>query len=211
MAERNVGAHNDIFVVIDVQNDFCPGGGLAIEHGDAVVEPINRMLPRFARVVLTQDWHPPGHASFASAHPGKRPFESVDLAYGPQVLWPDHCVQDTAGAGFHPGLDIRSAALVVRKGYHAGIDSYSAFYENDRVTPTGLIGWLRELQPRRVWMAGLATDYCVKYSALDAARHGFAVTVVAAACRAVGGEAGHQAALRDMAEAGVTIAADFAA
>lgn len=176
---------SDVLLVIDVQNDFCPGGALAVPRGDEVVPIINRLAARFANVVLTQDWHPPDHLSFASAHPGRRPFEITTAAYGPQVLWPDHCVQGTPGAGFHPSLTIPHAALVLRKGIRRTIDSYSAFYENDRKTPTGLVGYLRERNLRHIFLAGLALDFCVRYSAEDAARAGFAVTVIEDACRGI--------------------------
>jgi nicotinamidase/pyrazinamidase len=170
---------------VDVQNDFCPGGRLAVPHGDEVVAPINRLAAKFAHVVLTQDWHPAGHLSFASSHPGRQPFESIAVAYGPQVLWPDHCVQGTPGAAFHPTLDIPHAALVIRKGFHPAIDSYSTFYENDRATPTGLAGYLRERGLARVFLAGLAFDFCVRYSAEDASRLGLEVIVIEDACRGI--------------------------
>jgi nicotinamidase/pyrazinamidase len=176
---------SDVLLVIDVQNDFCPGGALAVPRGDEVVAPINRLARRFANVLLTQDWHPADHLSFASAHPGRKPFETTTAAYGPQVLWPDHCVQGTPGSEFHPSLTIRHAALVVRKGFRRTIDSYSAFYENDRKTPTGLVGYLRERNLRRIFLAGLAFDFCVRYSAEDAARAGLAVTVIEDACRGI--------------------------
>lgn len=185
MARNNTPGERDALVVIDVQNDFCPGGALAVGEGDRVVPVINRIAGRFAHVILTQDWHPRGHRSFASAHAGRKPFETVDLAYGAQTLWPDHCVQGTDGAAFHAGLDIGRAELIVRKGFRPGIDSYSAFYENDRKTPTGLAGYLRERGFERLAFVGLATDYCVQYSALDARRAGFAATVIAEACRAI--------------------------
>jgi nicotinamidase/pyrazinamidase len=176
---------SDVLLVIDVQNDFCPGGALAVPRGDEVVGLINRLARRFANVVLTQDWHPADHLSFASAHPGRKPFETTTAPYGPQVLWPDHCVQGTPGSEFHPSLTIRHAALVVRKGFRRTIDSYSAFYENDRKTPTGLVGYLRERDLTRIFLAGLALDFCVRYSAEDAARAGFAVTVIEDACRGI--------------------------
>jgi nicotinamidase/pyrazinamidase len=176
---------SDVLLVIDVQNDFCPGGALAVPRGDEVVPTINRLAGRFANVVLTQDWHPPGHLSFASVHPGRRPFEMTTAAYGPQVLWPDHCVQGTPGADFHPSLRIPHAALVVRKGMRRGIDSYSAFYENDHKTPTGLVGYLRERDLTHIFLAGLAFDFCVRYSAEDANRAGFAVAVIEDACRGI--------------------------
>ncbi len=180
---------SDVLLVIDVQNDFCPGGALAVPRGDEVVPIVNRLASRFANVVLTQDWHPPDHLSFASAHPGRKPFEIVTAAYGPQVLWPDHCVQETRGAEFHPSLTIPHAALVLRKGIRRTIDSYSAFYENDRTTPTGLVGYLRERNLTHIFLAGLAFDFCVRYSAEDATRSGFAVAVIEDACRGIDMEA----------------------
>ena len=176
---------SDVLLVIDVQNDFCPGGALAVSRGDEVVPVVNRLGAAFAHVVLTQDWHPSGHHSFASAHPGRKPFETIELAYGPQTLWPDHCVQGTAGAAFHRDLHLPHAELVLRKGFRAAIDSYSAFYENDQRTPTGLAGYLRERGLTRVLLAGLATDFCVNYSAVDARREGFAVVLIEDACRAI--------------------------
>jgi nicotinamidase/pyrazinamidase len=175
----------DVLLIVDLQNDFCPGGGLAVPQGDAVVPAVNALARRFRHVVLTQDWHTAGHASFASSYPGKQPFETVELAYGTQVLWPDHCVQNTGGAAFHRGLDVPHAALIVRKGFHPAIDSYSAFYENDRRTPTGLAGYLRERGFARVFLCGLATDFCVRYSAEDARGHGFDAVVIDDACRAI--------------------------
>ena len=178
-------ADKDVLLIIDVQNDFCPGGSLAVPRGEEVVAPVNALAGRFRHVVLTQDWHPRGHHSFASAHPGRQAFETIEVAYGPQVLWPDHCVQGTPGAEFHAGLDVPHAQLVLRKGHRPGIDSYSAFYENDRTTPTGLAGYLRERGLTRVFLAGLALDFCVRYSAEDAHRCGFEVVVVAEACRGI--------------------------
>jgi nicotinamidase/pyrazinamidase len=180
-----MAGESDVLLVVDVQNDFCPGGALAVRRGDEVVPIINRLASRFANVVLTQDWHPPDHLSFASAHPGRKPFEIVTAAYGPQVLWPDHCVQETHGAEFRPSLTIPHAALVLRKGVRRTIDSYSAFYENDRKTPTGLVGYLRERSLTKIFLAGLAFDFCVRYSAEDAARSGFAVAVIEDACRGI--------------------------
>jgi len=177
---------DDVLLVIDVQNDFCPRGSLAVQHGDEVVPVINRLAKQFRHVVLTQDWHPLGHQSFASSHKGRQQFETITLAYGPQVLWPDHCVQGTHGAELHPGLDIPHAELILRKGYHPAIDSYSAFFENDRTTPTGLGGYLRERGLRRIFLAGLAFDFCVRYSAEDAHRSGFGVVVLENACRSIG-------------------------
>jgi len=196
---------HDVLIVVDLQNDFCPGGALAVPEGDAVVPVVNRLAHSFAHVVLTQDWHPPGHASFASAHPGRRPFETVELDYGPQILWPDHCVQGTAGAAFHMALAIPHAQLVIRKGFHPAIDSYSAFRENDRKTPTGLAGYLRERGFERVTMCGLATDFCVLYSALDARAAGFAASVVLDACRGLDVDGSLGRALDAMREAGVAL------
>jgi nicotinamidase/pyrazinamidase len=179
-----IGA-TDVLIVIDVQNDFCPGGQLAVTGGDEVIEPIHAVARSFEHIVLTQDWHTPDHMSFASAHPGKKPFEQVEAGYGAQTLWPDHCVQGTEGAKFHPGLDLERAELIVRKGFRRNIDSYSAFFENDHKTATGLAGYLRERALSRVFLAGLAYDYCVGYSALDARKLGFAVYVIPDACRAI--------------------------
>jgi nicotinamidase/pyrazinamidase len=173
------------FLVIDVQNDFCPGGALAVPDGDAVVPLINAQQVAADLVVLTQDWHPPLHQSFAVNHAGAAPYDVVTMPYGPQVLWPAHCVQGTSGAEFHAALDTTRAALIVRKGMHVAIDSYSAFFENDRLTPTGLHGFLSERGVTEVTLAGLALDYCVAYSAEDAARLGYRVRVRTAACRAI--------------------------
>ncbi|MGE0004889.1 MAG: bifunctional nicotinamidase/pyrazinamidase [Parvibaculaceae bacterium] len=175
----------EVLLVTDVQNDFCPGGRLAVSKGDEVVPIINRLASRFRHVVLTQDWHPEGHLSFASCHPGKAPFSEIEMPYGLQTLWPDHCVWETEGAAFHAGLDIPHAELVIRKGFRREIDSYSAFFENDRRTPTGLVGYLRERGLSRVTCVGLAFDYCVRYSAEDAAAHGFDTIVIEEACRAI--------------------------
>ena len=176
---------HDVLIVVDIQNDFCPGGALAVPRGDEVVLIVNRLATRFRHVVLTQDWHPRGHSSFASSHRGRKPYETIAASYGLQVLWPDHCVQGTPGAAFHSALDIPHAALVVRKGMDGAIDSYSALYENDRKTPTGLTGYLRERGFSRVFLAGLALDFCVRYSAEDARREGFAVFVVEDGCRGI--------------------------
>lgn len=181
---RSIGAR-DVLLVVDVQNDFCPGGALAVPRGDEVVSLINALAQRFTHVVLTQDWHPPGHQSFASSHPGRKPYDTVAVSYGPQILWPDHCVQGTPGAELRKDLRITHAALVLRKGYHRDIDSYSAFFENDRKTHTGLSGYLRERGFDRVFMAGLAFDFCVRYSAEDARREGFEVVVIEDACRGI--------------------------
>ncbi len=192
-------------IVIDVQNDFCPGGALAVTDGDAVVTLINDLLPRYPVRVLTQDWHPAGHRSFASAHPGKAAFETVEMAYGTQVLWPDHCVQGSAGADFHPGLETGCGDLILRKGVNPEIDSYSAFFENDRTTPTGLEGYLRARGVERLVLAGLATDFCVAYSAIDGARAGFAVEVRLEACRAIDLDGSLDAALAEMRAAGIRL------
>lgn len=195
----------EVLIVTDPQLDFCPGGALAVPHGDAIVPAVNRLARRFAHVVVTQDWHPPGHASFASAHPGKSPFETIALGYGAQTLWPDHCVQGTPGAAFHPTLDIPQVELIIRKGYHAGIDSYSAFRENDRKTPTGLAGYLRERGFERVTICGLATDFCVFFSAIDARDAGFATVVDLAASRAIDLDGSLARALAAMREAGIEL------
>src|SRR5215208_3312319 len=174
-----------VLIVIDVQNDFCPGGRLAVERGHEVVPLINHLIDSHQHVVLTQDWHPADHLSFASRHEGRRPFETISLPYGQQTLWPDHCVQGTEGALFHPDLHWTGAELILRKGFRSTIDSYSAFFENDRTTPTGLAGYLRERGLRRVVLVGLATDYCVRYSAEDAVKLGFEAVLVEDACRAI--------------------------
>jgi len=175
----------DLLLVVDVQNDFCTGGKLAVPGGEEVVPGINGLATHFEHVALTQDWHPLGHGSFASSHPGRSPYDTVELSYGPQILWPDHCVQGTPGAQFRTELNIAHAELVLRKGYHREIDSYSAFYENDHNTHTGLAGYLRERGFERVFIAGLAFDFCVRFSAEDAKREGFSVVVVEDACRGI--------------------------
>ena len=190
-------------VVIDLQNDFCPGGALAVSGGDAIVPAVNRLVERFGHVILTQDWHPAGHASFATSHPGKTPFSTTALPYGTQTLWPDHCVQDSAGAEFHPGLVAGKAELVLRKGFRPGIDSYSAFRENDRKTSTGLAGYLRDRGFDRLVMCGLATDFCVGWSALDGRAAGFAVSLVEDASAAIDLDGSLAAARRQMDAAGV--------
>lgn len=190
----------DVLLILDVQNDFCPGGRLAVAKGDEVVKAVNRLARDYRHVVLTQDWHPEGHSSFASCHPGKAPFSEIAMPYGPQTLWPDHCIWETQGAEFHQDLDIPHAELILRKGFRKEIDSYSAFFENDRRTPTGLLGYLRERGFRRVVCAGLAFDYCVRYSAEDAASHGFDTIVIEEACRAIdlnGTAAATKASFRD--------------
>ena len=175
----------DVLLVVDIQNDFCPGGALAVPHAHEIVSHVNQLARRFDHVILTQDWHPADHHSFASAQPGKRPYEIVELSYGPQILWPDHCVQGTPGAEFHADLNIPHAELVLRKGFRRHIDSYSAFFENDRRTATGLGGYLRERELTRIFLAGLALDFCVRYSAEDARAQGFRVVVVEDACRGI--------------------------
>jgi nicotinamidase/pyrazinamidase len=194
---------DDVLVVIDVQNDFCPGGALAVPRGEEVIAPILRASQRFEHVVLTQDWHPRGHGSFATSHAGRMPLETVQMPYGEQTLWPEHCVQGTWGAELHKALDVAKAELILRKGFRPEVDSYSAFFENDRVTPTGLAGYLRGRGLRRAFFAGLAYDFCVGFSALDARRLGMEAVVLREACRAIdvaGSEAAMEARLR---EAGV--------
>jgi nicotinamidase/pyrazinamidase len=197
-------SESDLLLVVDVQNDFLPGGALAVPDGGAVVPIINALAPRFAHSALTQDWHCAGHLSFASSHPGRAAFETIELPYGVQVLWPDHCVQGTPGAEFSAALRMPQAEFVVRKGYRREIDSYSAFCEADRLTPTGLTGYLRERGFTRVFMAGLATDFCVAYSAVDARAAGFAVVVIEDACRAIDTGGSLAAGWTRMNEAGVT-------
>jgi nicotinamidase/pyrazinamidase len=194
---------NTVLLVIDVQNDFCPGGALAVPRGDEVIPVVNRLATAFAHVVVTQDWHPKGHHSFASAHPGRTPFERIELAYGPRTLWPDHCVQDTDGAAFHRDLRLPQAELVLRKGFRRAIDSYSAFYENDKETPTGLAGYLCERGFARVFLVGLATDFCVHYSAVDARREGFAAVLAEDGCRAIDLDGSLADAMSKMRAAGV--------
>jgi nicotinamidase/pyrazinamidase len=176
---------SDVLLVVDVQNDFCPGGALPVPRGEEVVPVVNRLAAFFQHVLLTQDWHPKGHRSFASSHPGRQPFDAIELDYGTQILWPDHCIQGTAGAEFHPGLAITNAEVVIRKGFRREIDSYSAFFENDRRTPTGLAGYLRERGLTRVFLAGLAFDFCVRFSAEDARHSGFTCLVIEDACRGI--------------------------
>jgi nicotinamidase/pyrazinamidase len=192
-------------IVIDVQNDFCPGGALAVAGGEMIVPGINAVMPDFGAVVLTQDWHPAGHTSFADNHPGAAPYSVLDMAYGRQVLWPRHCVQGTNGAAFHAALNLDRADMVIRKGFRAGIDSYSAFFENDQKTPTGLDGYLRSRGLNRLVLAGLATDFCVAYSALDAARLGFAVSVRMDLSRAIDLDGSLAAMVDRMNAAGVVL------
>lgn len=196
-------AANEVLLVVDVQNDFMPGGGLAVARGDEIVPLVNRLARGFSHVVLTQDWHPASHISFAANHAGRQPFEMMTLPYGEQVLWPTHCVQDTAGAALHADLDIPHARAVIRKGHHADVDSYSAFLEADRTTPTGLAGYLRDTDVTRVWCCGLATDYCVAWSALDARAAGFDVALIEDATRAIDLNGSLDKAWRDLHAAGV--------
>lgn len=198
---------SDCLLVVDVQNDFMPGGALAVPRGDEIVPLVNRIAANFAVVVLTQDWHPAGHASFASSHPGRKPYDTVRLAYGEQVLWPEHCVQGTPGAAFHAGIEIPHAQLVIRKGHHRKVDSYSAFLEADRRTRTGLDGYLKSRGVKRVFCAGLATDFCVAWTAMDARRFGLQAVVIEEACRAIDTGGSLAAALRGMKRAGVRRAA----
>jgi nicotinamidase/pyrazinamidase len=193
----------DCLLVVDIQNDFMPGGALAVPRGDEIVPLVNRIAAQFAVVVLTQDWHPAGHASFASSHPGKKPYETIRLAYGAQILWPDHCVQGTRGAAFHAGLDIPHAQLVIRKGHHRKVDSYSAFLEADRKTKTGLDGYLKSRGVKRIFCAGLATDFCVAWSTMDARRFGLQAVVIEDACRAIDTGGSLAAGWQGMKRAGV--------
>ena len=201
--EFDLNSEITALVVIDVQNDFCPGGQLAVTDGDQVVSPINQMIKKAHTVIATQDWHPAGHTSFASRHDGRTPFETIEVSYGPQTLWPDHCIQGTQGAAFHPDLHIDAAQMIIRKGFRSAVDSYSAFFENDKVTVTGLHGYLQDRRIKKVVMAGLATDYCVAYSALDAVRLGYDVQVVLPACRAIDLDGSLAAAAQQMTAAGV--------
>lgn len=198
-------AADEALIVIDLQPDFCPGGALAVAGGDDILAPVNALIAEFPAVILTQDWHPAGHLSFAANQPGRAPYEVVEMPYGPQVLWPAHCVQGTKGAAFHPGLRSDAAQLVIRKGFRPAIDSYSAFFENDHVTPTGLEGYLRTRGIRRLTLVGLALDFCVAYSAVDAARLGFEVTVIESACRAIDLDGSLAAAMTAMRGAGVRL------
>ncbi len=192
-------------IVIDVQNDFCPGGALAVAGGDEIVPGINAAMAEAAAIIMTQDWHPAGHSSFASSHQGKSPLEMIDMPYGPQVLWPDHCIQGSNGAAFHPQLETDHADMIIRKGYNSAIDSYSAFFENDHSTPTGLHGYLQTRGISSLIMVGLATDFCVNYSAVDAAKLGYDVTVDMALCRAIDFDGSLDAAKQGMQALGVTL------
>jgi nicotinamidase/pyrazinamidase len=194
-----------VLIAVDVQNDFLPGGSLGVADGDAIIPLINRLSALFPHAVATQDWHPPGHHSFATSHEARSPFESIELHYGVQTLWPDHCVQGTPGAAFHPGLDLGPMELIIRKGFRTHVDSYSAFFENDRVTSTGLAGYLRERGLTQVYLTGLATDVCVGFSALDAVRLGFDVTMVMDACRAIDTDGSLARAMDEFKAAGVKL------
>jgi nicotinamidase/pyrazinamidase len=196
----------EALVVIDLQNDFCPGGALAVTGGDEIVPLVNDMIRNTEHVVLTQDWHPAGHSSFASSHPGSKPFESITMPYGEQTLWPDHCIQGSLGADFHSGLAWTKAELVVRKGFRTAIDSYSAFFENDHKTPTGLAGYLKERGIGAITLVGLATDFCVAYSALDAVKQGFETSVRLDACRGINLNGSVETMVKRMHEAGVRLA-----
>lgn len=196
---------DEALVVIDLQNDFCPGGALAVAGGDEIVPLVNDLIRSADHVIMTQDWHPAGHSSFASSHPGHQSYQSITMPYGEQTLWPDHCIQGSRGAEFHTGLAWAKAELVIRKGFRPAIDSYSAFFENDRTTPTGLAGYLRERDIGSITLAGLATDFCVAYSALDAVKLGFSVTVRLAACRGIDLDGSLDAMAGRMREAGVTL------
>lgn len=198
-----INPDRDLLLAIDIQNDFCPGGALAVSAGDEVIAPTNRLLQRFAHAALTQDWHPANHSSFAANHLRAEPFQTVEMPYGAQTLWPIHCVQGTRGAEFAPGLDVERAELVLRKGFRSDVDSYSAFFENDRRTPTGLAGWAQERGFARLFLTGLATDFCVSFSALDAARLGFETHVVIDACRGIDLGSSVAAARQSWQEAGV--------
>lgn len=197
-------AANEALIVIDVQNDFCPGGALAVATGDEIIAPINALMPQFQTVVLTQDWHPAGHSSFASSHEDAAPFSVTQMPYGAQVLWPDHCLQGSQGAQFHASLHTDFAQVVIRKGFNPAVDSYSAFFENDRKTPTGLEGYLRSRGIEKLTMVGLALDYCVNFSAVDGANLGFSVTVNKSLCRAIDLEGSLDEALDGMMKSGVT-------
>ncbi|PQZ51499.1 nicotinamidase/pyrazinamidase [Ochrobactrum sp. MYb15] len=192
-------------LVVDVQNDFCPGGALAVDKGDEILPAINRLIDESEHVILTQDWHPAGHSSFATSHPGKKPFDTIHMPYGPQTLWPDHCVQGTHGADFHPDLQWTRAQMLIRKGFRIGVDSYSALFENDHQTPTGLAGYLRERNIGSLTLAGLATDFCVAFSALDAVSHGFQVRVRLDACRGIDIGGSMNTMLEKMQKAGVEL------
>ena len=196
---------SEALLVIDVQNDFCPKGALAVAGGDMIIQPINAAMDKFDIVVLTQDWHPTDHKSFASSHANKKPFDTVVMSYGDQVLWPDHCIQGSMGAGFHPDLNHTRADVIIRKGSNPAVDSYSAFYENDKVTPTGLHGYLKNRDVTKLTLVGLATDYCVAFSALDASKLGYAVTVRLDMARGIDADGSLNAAIDKMAKAGINL------
>jgi nicotinamidase/pyrazinamidase len=196
---------SEALLVIDVQNDFCPKGALAVAGGDMIIQPINAAMDKFDIVVLTQDWHPTDHKSFASSHANKEPFDTVVMSYGDQVLWPDHCIQGSVGAGFHPDLNHTRADVIIRKGSNPAVDSYSAFYENDKVTPTGLHGYLKNRDVTKLTLVGLATDYCVAFSALDAAKLGYAVTVRLDMARGIDSDGSLKAAIDKMSKAGINL------
>lgn len=198
-------AANEALIVIDIQNDFCPGGALAVNEGDLIVDGVNALMSEFQTIVLTQDWHPAGHSSFASSHDGAEVMSLIDMQYGPQVLWPDHCIQGTKGAEFHSDLEINSAHMIVRKGFRPQIDSYSAFFENDHTTPTGLEGYLKSRGVEKLLLVGLATDFCVNYSAVDGAKLGFDVTVDQSLCRAIDFDGSLDAARNGMMQSGVSL------
>lgn len=196
----------EALVIIDVQNDFCPGGALAVDGGHDIVPLINKLMERFENVILTQDWHPADHSSFASQHKGRAPFETISMAYGPQTLWPDHCIIGSKGAEFHPGLEITNAELIIRKGFRQAVDSYSAFFENDHKTPTGLLGYMKERGLSKLTFVGLATDFCVAYSALDARNLGLEAEVLLGACRGIDLAGSMDDMLGKMRDAGVVLA-----
>lgn len=197
---------SDCLLIIDVQNDFCTGGSLAVPDAEAIIPLINELGPQFDNIVMTQDWHPAGHSSFASSHAGKQPFGTITLPYGEQTLWPDHCIQGSTGADFHPDLITDRAQMIIRKGFRPDVDSYSAFYENDHVTTTGLTGYLQQRGIQRLFCVGLALDYCVRFSALDARREGFEAVVLDQACRGIDLDGSSEAARTEMRQAGVVIA-----
>jgi nicotinamidase/pyrazinamidase len=193
----------DALLIIDIQNDFCPGGKLAVENGDEIIEPVNALSRIFRNVIQTQDWHPINHSSFASNHSGKEPYETVEMEYGEQVLWPDHCMQGSIGADFHPDLHTDPTKMIIRKGYRKEIDSYSAFFENDHSTKTGLDGYLREFDIKRLFLCGLATDFCVKWSALDARKLGYETFLITDAVKGIDIDGSVAQAMHEMKEAGV--------
>lgn len=201
----------EALLIADIQNDFCPGGALAVPEGDAIIPTVNELAEQFEHAIFTQDWHPPGHESFASSHPGHEQFDVIEVEYGEQILWPEHCVQGTEGAEFHPDFNLDPAELIIRKGYHRDIDSYSAFYENDRETPTGLTGYLRERGIDTLFVGGLAADFCVKWSALDGRKEGFDVYVIEDATRGIDQDGSLAQAWEEMNEAGVQVISSEAA